>query len=208
MSYPVTQIQTALASLGYEAGKADGLFGPRTEAAAEAWIAAKGRAKPAAGAAAVAGLPMIYQGKAQYPVREIVVHCSATPPEWMTGLPFAAKVREIRLWHTRDRGWKDIGYTWLCDRDGSILPGRPETVIGAGVEGHNSGVIHICLIGGHGAAATDPFQRHFTTLQNTALRDLIRKISAHTQIAEITGHNQWAAKACPGFSVPLWLKGS
>ena len=41
---PITLIQTGLAGLGYDPGLLDGRFGPNTRAAAEAWLAAGGRA--------------------------------------------------------------------------------------------------------------------------------------------------------------------
>ncbi|MBD3765646.1 MAG: N-acetylmuramoyl-L-alanine amidase, partial [Rhodobacterales bacterium] len=109
---------------------------------------------------------MIFQGSARYPVDEIVIHCAATHPDWMRGQPLAAKRKEIDRWHREERGWRKIGYHHLIDHDGAILPGRAETEIGAGVEGHNRGVIQICLIGGAGAAATDAFDRNFTTAVN------------------------------------------
>lgn len=88
------------------------------------------------------------------------------------------------------------------------MPGRAETEIGAGVEGHNRGVTHICLIGGAGSAATDPFERNFTAAQDRALRSLIDAIRARTAITRITGHNDHAAKACPGFVVRNWINRS
>lgn len=44
---PTRAIQTGLAALGYATGPADGLFGKNTQAAAEAWLAAGGKAAPA-----------------------------------------------------------------------------------------------------------------------------------------------------------------
>lgn len=197
-------IQTGLAGLGYAPGPADGIFGPKTEAAARDWIAADGRE---AGTALVAETSaMIFQGTARYPVREIAVHCVATRPEWLATAGLAAQRAEIRRWHVEDNGWRDIGYHWLIGRAGDVLAGRAETQIGAGIEGHNSGVIHVCLIGGFGASETDPFSRHFTGSQDTSLRQLLLGISMRTQITRISGHNEWAAKACPGFNVPHWLK--
>ena len=144
--------------------------------------------------------PMIFQGSARYPVDEIVIHCAATHPDWMRGQPLSAKRKEIDRWHREERGWRKIGYHHLIDRDGAILPGRAETEIGAGVESHNRGVIHICLIGGAGSAATDPFERNFTAAQDRALRGLINAIRAETAITRITGHNDHAAKAWSGLS--------
>lgn len=200
-------LQTAFTRLGYYTGAIDGLFGPRTDTALRA-VTAEGGAirnlKPIAAAAAPAG-PMTFQGSARYPVDEIVIHCAATAPDWLRGQPLTAKRKEIDRWHREERGWRKIGYHHLIDSDGAILPGRAETEIGAGVEGHNRGVIHICLIGGAGSAATDPFERNFTAAQDRALRSLIEAIRARTAITRITGHNDHAAKACPGFVVRNWI---
>jgi hypothetical protein len=152
-------------------------------------------------------IPGIRQGAAGYEVTEIVVHCAATGPGWLSSEGIEAKVREIRRWHMHDNGWRDIGYHHIIDRDGAHAPGRPETEIGAGVEGHNRGVIHICLIGGREAAATDDFRRHFTFEQDVALRNRLAQIRTRARIRGMSGHNEWAAKGCPGFHVPTWLGG-
>ena len=67
---------------------------------------------------------MIYQGTARYPVIEIILHCADTRPDWMAGQSLADKVAEIRRWHVQQRGWRDIGYHWVIDRDGAVAPGR------------------------------------------------------------------------------------
>jgi len=150
---------------------------------------------------------MIRQGRAGYPVREIVVHCAATRPSWMHNRPLADKVAEIRRWHVEDRGWRDIGYHWVIDRDGAVAPGRAETEIGAHVAGHNAGTIAISLIGGHGASADDRFADHFTPAQDAALRRLIAEIEGRAGGAlQISGHNEYAPKACPGFHVARWYR--
>ena len=144
---------------------------------------------------------MIYQGTARYPVTEIILHCADTRPDWMTGWPIAEKVAEIRRWHVQERGWRDIGYHWIVDRDGAVASGRRETEIGAHVEGHNRGTIGICLLGGYGAKADDPFEKNFTSAQAAAVKRLIDEIKGRTTIRKISGHNDYAAKACPGFRV-------
>lgn len=149
---------------------------------------------------------MINQGRARYPVHEAVIHCSATRPNWMAAQRFADKVAEIRRWHVQERGWRAIGYHWLIDRDGKVAAGRAETEVGAGVAGHNRGVIHICLLGGHGSSADDWFSDNFTPEQNVALRLLLSQIGQRTDLRRITGHNDHANKACPGFRVETWLR--
>jgi N-acetylmuramoyl-L-alanine amidase len=139
------------------------------------------------------------------PISEIIVHCSATRPEWMAGQAMADKVAEIRRWHIKDRGWKDIGYHYLIDRNGIVATGRPVEQVGAHVQGHNTGTIGVCLIGGHGSSETDRFDQHFTAQQDKALRALLADLKRkHTGVSKITGHNQYATKACPGFNVGAW----
>jgi N-acetylmuramoyl-L-alanine amidase len=65
--------------------------------------------------------------------------------------------------------------------------------------------IGICLIGGHGADADDKFAKHFTSPQAGTLRALIADIRSRTQIGKVTGHNDYAAKACPDFRVAGWI---
>jgi len=137
-------------------------------------------------------------------VETIFVHCSATRPEWMADRGFSDRVKEIRRWHL-DKKWADIGYHWIIDRDGSITQGRKEDVVGAHVANHNTGSIGICLIGGFGSSENDPFEKNYTAQQDHALRTLINDIKSRTPIKRVRGHNEVAAKACPGFNVARWL---
>lgn len=139
------------------------------------------------------------------PLTEIIVHCSATRAEWMASAGTLAKVDEIRRWHKRDRGWRDIGYHYLIDRDGTLAAGRPVDQVGAHVQGHNTGTIGICLIGGHGSSEKDAFADHFTPAQDKMLRKVLSDLMrTYPTIRKVSGHNQYAAKACPGFNVPSW----
>lgn len=148
---------------------------------------------------------MIYQGSARYPVNEIVIHTTETRPDFMAGRRTRDRVAEVRRWHTIQRGWKDIGYHWLIDRDGTVAQGRLESVIGAGVIGHNPGVIHISLFGGYGHSASDPFRSVYTVKQEQALLNLIHRIGQRTKITKVKGHQDYAARACPCFKVADFL---
>jgi len=138
------------------------------------------------------------------PVDTIFVHCSATRADWMEGASISEKAKEIDRWH-RARGWARIGYHYLIDRDGKIVPGRKEAEIGSHVAKHNTGSIGICLIGGHGSNENDPFAKNFTPEQDASLRELIASIKKRADIKHVRGHNDVAAKACPGFIVSRWL---
>ena len=61
----------------------------------------------------------------------------------------------IRQYHKLHNGWHDIGYHWVIEEDGRLMPGRDETVIGAHVGGFNDHSIGICVTG-HGDFA--PFK--------------------------------------------------
>jgi hypothetical protein len=140
------------------------------------------------------------------PVTAIFVHCSATRPEWLAGSPLSEKVKEMTRWH-KARGWSTLGYHHVIDRDGTVASGRDESVPGAHVAGHNTGSIGICLIGGHGSSENNPFSKNYTPEQEIALRNLIEDIKTRAKITQIRGHNEVAAKACPGFNVKRWLQG-
>ena len=138
------------------------------------------------------------------PIKKVIVHCAATRPEWMTGKHIADKVAEIRRWHVDGNGWRDIGYHWVIDRDGSVAPGRPEAQSGAHTRGQNKDSIGVCLLGGHGAQATDQFSDHFTPEQDAALRHLLADMESRFPGVRVHGHNEYSAKGCPGFNAPRW----
>lgn len=138
-------------------------------------------------------------------ITEAIVHCTATRPEWWASKTTSQKVKEIRRWHVEDRGWSDIGYHFLIDRDGTIAEGRSMDRDGAHVQGHNKGTIGISLFGGHGSSENDPFEANFTPEQDRALRGLLVKLQNIHGFTKVSGHNEYAAKACPGFNVRRWL---
>ena len=143
---------------------------------------------------------------------EIFVHCTATRPDWMSEASVEDKLNEIRRWHVETNGWRDVAYALIIDRDGSSAKGRDldddgdileETA--AAARGHNKTGIHIALVGGHGSTENDLFTDHFTKQQSTALRHTIADIEAELgRKLTVRGHNEVAAKACPGFKVGPW----
>lgn len=128
------------------------------------------------------------------PIKEIIIHCAATPE----GRDYT--VADIRAWH-KARGWNDIGYHYVVYRDGRIMLGRPVGQVGAHVEGHNTGTIGIVYVGGvsaDGKIAKDTR----TPAQRASLLWLTEQlISKHRGVKKVSGHNQYAAKACPSFDV-------
>ncbi|MEM9129928.1 MAG: N-acetylmuramoyl-L-alanine amidase [Pseudomonadota bacterium] len=140
-------------------------------------------------------------------VDEIIIHCTATRAEWWSTRTVKQKTAEVRKWHVEDRGWSDIGYHFLIDRDGKVATGRPIDRDGAHVRGHNKGTIGIALFGGHGGNEDDTFDDHFTPAQDAALRKMIAHLKdSYPTISKITGHHEYSAKACPCFRVTPWLE--
>lgn len=129
------------------------------------------------------------------PIREVIVHCTATSE----GKDFT--VDDIRSWH-KQRGWSDIGYHYVVYRDGRVMLGRPVGQIGAHVANHNTGTIGISYVGGlsaDGKVAKDTR----TAAQRSSLLWLTAHLCRKFSITKVTGHNEYAAKACPSFDVRM-----
>lgn len=151
---------------------------------------------------------------------KIMIHCLATPPSWGKHKSAEQMVAEVRLWHTRDRGWSDIAYAEIGDYDGHGAPGRDLNNdgntfddTGAGARGHNRDTIHLALAGGRWpdgrwGVRTDAFEDHFTPEQDRWLRETIAKINrAAGRELRVLGHNEVDPdKGCPAFDVQEWLK--
>lgn len=131
-------------------------------------------------------------------IKEIIVHCSATPE----GRDFT--VEDIRRWH-RQRGFNDIGYHYVIYRDGSVHKGRNESVTGAHCTGHNSNSIGICYIGGVAFDCITPKDTR-TPEQKASLLKLIRELKAKYPDASVHSHKDFANKACPSFDATTEYK--
>lgn len=138
-------------------------------------------------------------------INEIILHCSATAE----GVDIT--VDTIRKWHKK-KGWKDIGYHFVIYRDGTIHVGRPLYQVGAHTTGHNTNSIGICYIGGCAKDGRTPKDTR-TPEQKEALYRLIDDLLTIYPTASLSGHYQWANKACPSFKIEtfknefkLWLE--
>lgn len=151
---------------------------------------------------------MIKHGRQRVPVNEICLHTSATPGDWYVGKSVEGMTDEIRRWHMKQRRWQDIGYHRVISPDGNLGIGRSIYKPGAGVKGHNQGVIHICLIPHVTHDGIKQFSDYFTREQRIALIRYFYELDKITPIERITGHNEFANKECPGFRVndTWWLQ--
>lgn len=128
-------------------------------------------------------------------IDEIIIHCSATAE----GKDF--KAADIRRWHVQGNGWKDIGYHFVIDLDGTVEVGRPVSKQGAHCSGHNKTTIGICYVGGCAADGKTPKDTR-TEAQKRSLRGLVAVLrSCFPTIRKVSGHREYANKACPSFDV-------
>ncbi len=150
-------------------------------------------------------------------IKEIIIHCSDTPEGRND------KAADIRSWH-KARGFRDIGYHYVIDLDGTVEKGRPLTQSGAHCADHNAHSIGICYIGGaywrdgvnqqgkpnkgkDGKKVLLPKDTR-TEAQMKAMADLVKTLLLKYPKATVHGHREFAAKACPCFDVQAWFKES
>ena len=169
--------------------KTDGIFGPLTEEAVKDFQRSNGlKVDGIVGANTLSKLNLSVNKRN---IKEIIVHCSATPE----GKDFT--VADIKRWHLQ-RGFSDIGYHYVIYRDGSIHTGRDESIIGAHCTGHNTNSIGVCYIGGCVSNGKTPKDTR-TPQQKQSLVKLLKELKTKYPQASIHSHRDFANKACPSF---------
>lgn len=123
-------------------------------------------------------------------ISELIWHTTATPEGR------EVSVAEIDRWH-KERGWTGIGYHAVVHLDGSVSPGRPESKIGAHVAGRNTGTIGYVYVGGLDKNGKPKDTR--TPAQKKTMRRLTIEAIKKYGLTMVSGHRDYAAKACPCF---------
>ena len=139
------------------------------------------------------------------PVVKIVVH-HTTGSNASAELDPAAFIRAIYYYHAVTRGWGDIGYNFLVDRQGRIYEGRfgGDGVIGGHAYPYNSGTIGVAILGDYSSSSVP-------VAAAAGLKDLLTWKSAANNIdplgngwlydrnlPNIMGHRDCNNTACPG----------
>jgi hypothetical protein len=121
----------------------------------------------------------------------IVVHHSATPD----GRTFSWHA--IQHYHTKVRGWDDIGYHAGIELIGDkylCLFGRPDVVVGAHTYGFNQNSLGFCFVGNFDDAA--PCE---SRLRTAARRVLVPwAVRYDIPLMRIKAHRDFSDKTCPG----------
>lgn len=127
-------------------------------------------------------------------IDEIIVHCSYTKADMDIGVDW------IRNIHVNEKGFNDIGYHYVIKRNGDFDHGRKLELEGAHCYGHNKHSIGICLVGG--MSDDNQPEDNFTPEQFQRLREMIEILRMQfPDIDKISGHSEYANKACPCFDV-------
>jgi hypothetical protein len=132
----------------------------------------------------------------------LVIHCTDTPAFR------EVSAAEIRDWHLKGNGWRQVGYTDMIHVNGGVerlVENNEDDVVDSwevtnGARGHNQHARHIVYVGGKGGDTR-------TAAQKNALKmyvlDFVKK---HPGI-KVCGHSQLdSGKTCPSFDVPNWLR--
>lgn len=147
------------------------------------------------------------------PVSKLIIHHTAVPDG--SGDP-KSELQAILRGHVR-RGFNDIGYNFVIDRQGRIYEGRwarnyaagevhsgestaEQGVVGAHARGHNHGSVGIALLGNFSGS------QHPTPAAIEALISLLAwKADRHgidpegsTSFPNVAGHRQVGSTTCPG----------
>ena len=158
------------------------------------------------------------------PVTKLIVHHTVTPNNDPDP---AATVRAMYAFHTRVRGWDDIGYNFLVDARGRIYEGRAarayapgevptgedlqrQGVVGAHAEGTNTGSAGIALMGDFTSVLPSAFAvasleswlawkaaRHDIDPTGASVFTAADGTNARV-FANISGHRDVRATECPG----------
>ena len=156
-----------------------------------------------------------------YATQKLTVHHTATSNG---DVDPAATVRAIYRYQAVDLGFGDIGYQYLIDENGRVYEGRysgddsypahdptgTKVVTAAHVEGSNSGNIGIALLGTltsvdatiAARAALEQLLRELVTRHGISPQGAslyVNPVNGTTRdVANISGHRDWAATKCPG----------
>lgn len=131
-------------------------------------------------------------------IKYIVLHCTGGPQNQPTA--------EILAYWKNNLGWKNPGYHFEINADGTVEQLFSIEKIANGVAGHNANSIHISYKGGVDKLGNAVDNR--TQAQKAAQIALIKKYKNLFPQAKILGHRDFpgVSKTCPSFEVGEWLK--
>lgn len=143
-------------------------------------------------------------------IKYIVLHCTASHQ--------TETIKQILAFFKNVNHWRNPGYHFIINADGTYENTCPIENIANGVAGHNANSIHISYIGGIDKQGKAIDNR--TDAQKSTQIKLLRELKKKFPSAEILGHRdlspdlnhdgiiqsrEWV-KQCPCFDTKNWLK--
>ncbi|UIY29158.1 N-acetylmuramoyl-L-alanine amidase [Neorhizobium galegae] len=86
-------------------------------------------------------------------------------------------------------GILSIGYHYIVERDGTVVPCRERELIGSHTPGHNMDSIGVCLVGGREEEGGDGVD-NFTQEQRNALLSLLHELRQAYPGIKLKGHSE------------------
>ncbi|XP_015234834.1 PREDICTED: N-acetylmuramoyl-L-alanine amidase-like [Cyprinodon variegatus] len=130
------------------------------------------------------------------PLTYLFIHHTHTPSEpCLTFEKCAADMRSMQQFHQEDRGWDDIGYSFVAGGDGNIYEGRGWNWQGAHTYGYNSKGFGVSFIGDYQSRL--PSQHSMDLVREQLASCAVgggRLVSSYI----IKGHRDVVSTACPG----------
>lgn len=114
-------------------------------------------------------------------IKYIIVHCSASNQEWNA---------KNLLAEFKRKGWKNPGYHYAIEADGTIQSLLDESKISNGVKGHNRNSINVAYIGGIDSKCNAIDNR--TEAQKESLLKLLKELKQRYPSATICGHRDFS----------------
>lgn len=118
----------------------------------------------------------------------IILHDSHTPPDICT-------TEDVPRWSVLAHsgglkmGILSIGYHFIIERDGEVVPCRGIDLIGSHTPGHNMDSIGVCLVGGREEIDGDGVD-NFTEAQRTSLLELLHDLRLKYPGVKLKGHTE------------------
>jgi N-acetylmuramoyl-L-alanine amidase len=132
----------------------------------------------------------------------LMIHHSDGPPD--------QTVEAIRRYHVQTRGWRDVGYHYLLQRDGEgrghLKRGRSDAYAGAhcdGPGGWNSKALGVCVIG-----TFHPGLPHSEKMTEELYQDVLGAVlhlmgKYSIPATHLTCHREHDTTSCPGDWFPM-----
>ncbi|XP_075411398.1 N-acetylmuramoyl-L-alanine amidase [Tenrec ecaudatus] len=130
------------------------------------------------------------------PLGFLYVHHTYIPaPPCTSFAQCATNMRSMQRYHQKDRGWNDIGYSFVVGSDGYVYEGRGWHKVGAHTLGHNSRGFGVAIVGNYTAEL--PTEAALRAVRDELPRCALRSGYLRPDY-KVLGHRQLVNTQCPG----------